>query len=413
MTNSAVAPILPSKKNLQTIAVRDLRLGMIVHAIADQVGKLSVKSKGEVKHLNIIGKLTASGVKTIVIDNSPPKTRQDLFSVNVKNKLTERKKIASKNIDFKAQTNTVKRAQVSTLLSKSESIYSDFEKKIDKDISIDISEAKALVSDVYQNLIEDPESLLCITTIMNASDYLAKHSIHVATLICYFSQKLEMSKRDCEQLTLVGYLFDIGMVKIAQNIRNKEGPLNRQEFLEIQSHVQHSLDILSPLQLPAECLLAIEQHHERLDGSGYPNAYVGSKIHKFSRILAIVDSYDALTSMRKHQEPVPSASAMKILSNPANGYDQKLVLQFIRSMGVYPVGSLVILSNQCIALVTKTIQTALSLPEVNVFFSIAENGYLRPKKISLVDASNIGKGLRVIRPVLAHEYGLDIGKVAH
>lgn len=407
MIECAVAPSFSQQKYLQTVAVGDIRLGMFVHAIAEQVGKLSVKSKGEVKHLDIIDKLIASGVKTIVIDNSPLSRRKSAVSLSVKNKISSAKRLAGNSW---TQNDIVKRAEASQLLSKSENIYRSFEKKIEKNAHIDISETKALVSAVYQNLVEDPDALLCMSMMMNSSEYLANHSIHVATLICYFAQKLEMSKKDCEQLTLAAYLFDIGMVRVAQNIRNKSGPLNQQEWLEIQSHVQHSLDILAPLKLTPECLLAIEQHHERLDGSGYPNAYSGSKIHKFSRILAIVDSYDALISMRTHQKPMSSARAMKILSNPENGYDQKLVLQFIRSVGIYPVGSLVILSNRCIAMVTKTLRNALTTPEVRIFYSITDKCYVPPQKLSLVAANHMGKALRVIRPVLANEFGLNIEK---
>ena len=402
MTENAVVPISSPQKYLQTIAVSDIRLGMFVHAIASQVGKLSVKSKGEVKHLDIIGKLTASGVKTIVIDHSPLNSRKSVATLSANNK-----KLAANSW---TQKGIVKRAEAVELLSKSKNIYSNFEKKLEKNANIDISETKALVSAVYQSLADDPDALLCMSMIMNSSDYLAKHSIHVATLMCYFTQKLEMSKKDCEQLTLVAFLFDIGMVRVAQDIRNKTDALNKQEWLEIQSHVQHSLDILAPLHLTPECLLAIEQHHERLDGSGYPNAYSGSKIHKFSRILAIVDSYDALTSMRKHQQPMSSTGAMKILSNPENGYDQKLVLQFIRSMGIYPVGSLVMLSNHCIAMVTRTIKNALTTPEVNIFYSIIDKCYLRPQELSLVEANKSGKTLGIIRPVLASEFGLNIEK---
>jgi HD-GYP domain-containing protein (c-di-GMP phosphodiesterase class II) len=415
MNDSAAVPISLSQVNLQTIPVEDIRLGMRVHAIAEQAGKLSVKNKGEVKHLDIINKLAASGVKTIVIDNSPVNNGKGVAIIHAKHKNDHQRKLRVSDVNRLTQKDIVRREEATQLLSKSEDIYNNFEKKIEKNINLDISETKELVSEVYHNLAKDPDALLCVSMLMNSSDYLANHSIHVATLMCYFAQKLDMSKKECEQLTLVGYLFDIGMIRVAENIRSKRGPLNEQELLDVQSHVQHSLDILAPLNLDPECLLAIEQHHERLDGSGYPNAYVGSEIHKFSRILSIVDSYDALTSMRAHQKPIPSARAMKILSNPKYGYDQKLVLQFIRIMGIYPVGSLVMLSNQCIAMVTKTIKDALITPEVNMFYSISENRYLPPQKMSLEPAKQpktTAKSLHIIRPVLASEFGLDIEKIA-
>lgn len=415
MTNTSIAAINLPSKNLQTIAVGDLRLGMIVHAIAEQMGKLSVKSKGKVKHISIIDKLTASGVKTIVIDNTPAKNGQALAKLNYKRKHIKARKLTASAANTNAgYRDNVEFVEASKLLARSENIYADFERKLQKDVRLDISETKALVSTVYQNLAKNPDALLCVSMIMHSSDYLANHSIHVATLICYFAQKLDMSKQDCEQLALVGYLFDIGMVRVAEDIRNKKGQLTQQEQAKIQEHVQHSLNILSPLKLSPECLLAIEQHHERLDGSGYPNAYSGSKIHKFSRMLAIIDCYDALTSMRAHKKPLSPAAAMKVLSNSDNGYDPKLVLQFIRCMGIYPVGSLVVLSNKRIALVTKTFKNAPTAPEVKAFYCIAENCFVPPKLVNLSQlntAEDPSKCLRVIRPILPCEYGLDMQQI--
>jgi len=406
MTEISMASNAPLSKNLQTIPVGDIRLGMLVHAIAEQVGKLSVINKGKVKHLTIIEKLIASGVKSVIVENFP--------LINEQRKRIKSKKLASNTRSSSISDDISELAEASLLLKRSEKMYAKYTESVQKDLVVDFSATKPLVSAVYQNLAKNPDALLCMSMIMHSSDYLANHSIHVATLICYFAQKLNMSKTECEQLTLVGYLFDIGMVKTPSTIRNKVGPLDDQEKAEIHRHVQHSLDILEPLKLDPQCLLAIEQHHERLDGSGYPNAYSGSKIHKFSRILAIIDCYDALTTLRIHKMPLSPAAAMKVLSNPDYGYDQKLVLQFIRCIGIYPVGSLVILSDKSIALVTKTHKESPTAPEVKVFYSLLGNHFVPPTFINLAEVDlnqEIGKRLRVIKPVLASQYGFNMEQI--
>ena len=406
MTESSIANNASLSNKLQTIPVGEIRLGMLVHAIAEQVGKLSVINKGKVKHLTIIEKLTASGVKSVIVENFP--------LINEQRKRIKSKKLVSNTRSNSGSENISEFAEASLLLKQSKKMYANYAEKVKKDLSIDFSGTKPLVSAVYQSLAKNPDALLCMSMLMHSSYYLANHAIHVATLICYFAQKLNMSKTECEQLTLVGYLFDIGMVKTPGSIRNKVGQLDDQEIAEIHRHVHHSLDILEPLKLDPQCLLAIEQHHERLDGSGYPNAYSGSKIHKFSRILAIIDCYDALTTMRNHKMPLSPAAAMKVLSNPDYGYDQKLVLQFIRCIGIYPVGSLVILSDKSIALVTKTHKESPTAPEVKVFYSLLGNHFIPPAFINLAEVDldqQTGKRLRVIKPVLASQYGLNMEQI--
>lgn len=414
MTDISIAQTALLSNKRRTIPIGDLRLGMFVHAIAEQMGKMSVKSKGKVKHLHTIGKLRASGIKTLIVENSST-VNEDASSAPHQQRVDSPSNTLAKDIcSRKVERNKAELVEASLLLTKSENIYASFAKKVQRDAIIDFSETKVLVSTVYENLAKNPDALLCMSMIMQSSDYLANHSIHVATLLCYFAQKLDMSKTDCEQLALAGYLFDIGMVRVPEKIRNKKGQLDELEQFEIQRHVNHSLDILAPLNLNRECLLAIEQHHERLDGSGYPHAYSGSKIHKFSRMLAIIDCYDALTTLRKHQQPLLPAAAMKVLSNPEHGYDQKLVLQFVRCMGIYPVGSLVMLSNKQIALVTRTNKEVPNAPEVKIFYCAVESNFVSPTFVNLAEAKhNDGaeKSLRVIKPVLASRYGLSMKQI--
>lgn len=412
--NAAVA------KHLEVIPVSDLKLGMVVHAIAEQAGHLGVKSKGEVKHLKIIDKLTASGVKTVVVEFPALLASQYLQTMlKQKDRTVLRKKPPNDPFMF---LNAHKMAESSpeydvaaNLLKKSKKIYAGYTQAISQQHSIDFSGAKSLVSEVYRHIDTHPNTLLCMSMIMQSSDYIANHSIHVCALICYFAQQQGYPKAVCENLALIGYLYDIGMMKVPSDIRNKTAPLEAHEQNEIQRHVGYSLDILAVLKLDREYTLAIEQHHERLNGNGYPNADSGSNIHKFSRMLAIVDCYDALTTKRGHKLPMTPAAALKMLSNPDYGYDQKLVMLFIRCIGVYPVGSLVLLSNKCIGLVTKSNKKAPTSPVVKLFYSLVGHHFISPYVIDLGQVPNASQEEQklpsVIKPVLASQYGLNMEQI--
>jgi HD-GYP domain-containing protein (c-di-GMP phosphodiesterase class II) len=419
MTPSSIIRNAALSTQLQTIPVSELMLGMVIHAIAEQSGSLGVKSKGEIKHLWIVDQLTASGVTSVVVelpkDKKPNKPGARKDSVTEQTKVTVYEEPSIEAVD--ACVGKLEFDDATNLLKLSETIYNRFITAIQQNRALDFSQTTQLVDSVYNSLAKEPDALLCMSMIMHSSDYIANHSIHVATLICHFALQIGMSKQDCKKLTLVGYLFDIGMLKVPLEIRRKQDSLTEIELEESKLHVSYSLSMLAPLKLDQESLLAVEQHHERLDESGYPYGFSGSKIHKFSRMLAIVDCYDALTSPREHQAPMAPVAAMKVLRNSENGYDQKLVIQFIRCMGIYPVGSLVLLSDKSIGLVTKTNHEAADLPEVKVFYSTSGGHFLLPEVIDLnyVNNSDYKKqskhsGLRVLKSVLASQFDLSMAQ---
>jgi len=392
---------------LETILVGDLQLGMVVHGIAKQAGKLVVKSKGMVRHLNLIEQLSSNGVISVYVERNSPISNASLQKLNTKKVALSKAK--QSNSERKVNTElSLELVQASKLIKQSKAIHNAYSQHLKNGIDIDVFPTNELLTGIYGSLARNPNALLMLAMVMNSSDYLANHAIHVSILTCYFAQKLEMSEADCKRLGTVGYLFDIGMVKLPPSLLNKPATLNVNEQAIVKTHVQHSLDILKPLKLDSEIMLAVEQHHERLDGSGYPNGFSGSKISKFSRILAIADCYDALTSSRPFKEAKTPATALKHLSLPEHGYDPKLVLQFVRHMGIYPVGSLVMLSNKRIALVTKSNIKQPNKPTLKVFYSVAGGHYLEPTIINLATYSN---ELKIVKPILASQYKLDVNHI--
>jgi HD-GYP domain-containing protein (c-di-GMP phosphodiesterase class II) len=441
-----------STSKTHTLPIQDLKPGMMLCAIVQQSGRLEVKSKGKVSHQSVIEQLIAAGVYSVLIETSEPiiatkakppvKTTKPAVKkplVSAAPKATPEKvepvvepKVAQDIEDLSdfgdmidlsgdadevfdspmvySSTDFSEEAEVAEqLIISCKKLHKKTEDKIERDIALDLTGAQTLVDDVQQSLIRNPNSLLCLSMIRNEGEYVSNHSMHVSILLCHFARYLEMSEKDCQRMALLGYFFDIGMLKVPKEILYKQGRPTEEEQKLIQAHVQHSLSLLAPLELGNSIMLAIEQHHERLDGSGYPKGLKGEDIHIYSRMLAIVDCYEAMTTNRPFQKKCSPATALKIISNKQYGYDQKLALKFIRCVGVYPVGSLVILSNQRIAIVIKNNDDSALKPVVMAFYSITHNKYIEQDEIDLSAKSNT---LTIEQPTLPEHYRLDLSKLS-
>lgn len=434
---------------LKTLQVQDLQLGMVVHSIAQQTGRLTVKNKGKIRHKGIIDQLIACGVASVVVELPKTLSMPDKNPKVAKNPPSKKRNLTTKKAltmpgytDLQAandpdqsqgmmvsldafdleettddfppvspNTSANSSKQIETaekLVIDCKNLHQRLRIDIENEVKIDLGLAKTLVSEMHHGLMHNPDALLCLSMIRNEGEYLSNHAMHVAILLCHFGHYLGMSETDCKRLALLGYFFDIGMVRVPKEILTSQERPTVEEQMIIQAHIQYSLDILEPLNIDNELLLAIEQHHERLDGSGYPNRLQGEDIHKFARMLAIVDCYDAMTTNRPFQKKTSPASALKLISNKEYGYDLKLTLQFIRCMGVYPIGSLVILNNKHIAIVTKVTSSASLTPKVKMFYSISHGEYVKPKDIDLAAK---GCKFKIVKPTLPEHYRLDMDRV--
>ena len=420
--------------HLQTLSVQQLKPGMMLHSIAQQSGRLMVKSKGKIRHKGTIEQLIACGVKSVRIETEKPKEAVKPKAPVVAKVFKEAPVAANDEVpspefdtidlgsdsDFGEQepmheavsepSKGRKTALEDTeqLVIDCKNLHQKMRVNIEKNLPIDFSSSKKLVTQLHESLMQDQDALLCLSMIRNDGEYLSNHAMHVAILLCHFANYLGMSNKDCQRLALLGYFFDIGMVQVPREILHKQGVPSKDEQKVIQSHVQKSLKLLAPFDLDAELLLAVEQHHERLDGTGYPNQLQGEDIHKFSRMLAIVDCYDAMTTNRPFQKKSSPAAALKLISNKSYGYDLKLALQFIRCIGVYPVGSLVIMSNKQIGMVIKNHERNALNPTVKTFYSILEGEYVEPEVIDLAKSKS---KYNIVKPTLPEHHRLDMGRV--
>ena len=259
-------------------------------------------------------------------------------------------------------------------------------------------------------IFNNPDALTCVLNLRNKDEYLLEHSVSVSVLITIFAFFLKMDKETVRKISVGAFLHDIGKIKIPESILNKPAKLTDEEFSIMKTHASHSVAFIKDTPgLESLSLEVAALHHEKLNGEGYPNGLCGEEISIYGRMVAICDIYDALTANRCYKDGFSQVKAFSILRNlgKANQLDKKLVDQFIICMGVYPVGSIVLLDSNLLAMVTDRNKDDPVHPHVETFYSLAEHNFESCEDIDLAsDKSN-----QIIKCVRVNDYDLDMGKI--
>jgi HD-GYP domain-containing protein (c-di-GMP phosphodiesterase class II) len=206
-----------------------------------------------------------------------------------------------------------------------------------------------------------------------------------------------------------GMLHDIGKMKVPDEILNKPGKLTDEEFDIMRSHVVHSRDILSDTPGIAQASLDVAaQHHERFDGSGYPLKLKGSEMSIYGQMASIVDVYDAITSDRcYHKGMEPTVALRKMFEWSKFHFNPELVHTFVRSIGIYPVGTLVMLESGRIGIVIEQREASLAQPLVRVVFNAKKDYYIKPEDVDLSKPLGRGGADKIVSHESPAKWGID------
>lgn len=231
---------------------------------------------------------------------------------------------------------------------------------------------KQHVRECVDSIERNPSAMMWLTRIKHADQYTAEHCVNVGVLAMTLGRHLGLDRRQLEMLGLAGVLHDVGKMQLDQTILFKPGRLTSEEFEHVKAHTTHGKQLLqADPMVPEEVIAAAYSHHERMDGKGYPEGLPEQAIGFHARVVSIVDAYDAITSRRCYSASQSSAQALKILyENAGTQFDQKLVVKFIESIGIYPPGSVV----------------EMDTGEVGVVLSADPDNRLLPKIALLRDA---------------------------
>lgn len=207
----------------------------------------------------------------------------------------------------------------------------------------------------------------------------------VGTLLISFCRALSIDRAEIELAGIGGLLHDIGKMKIPRYLLNKPGRLSDAEFEMMKNHVGEGRLLMENTKGMSQISIDVAaEHHERYDGSGYPLGLKGEEISHYGRMAAIVDVYDALTSTRSyHSGSEPTSVLRQLLESAGHHFDTPLVHSFIRTVGIYPVGTLVKLANDDIAVVIEQHHEDLLHPKVKAVFNSRLRSYIRPRNYDL------------------------------
>ena len=218
---------------------------------------------------------------------------------------------------------------------------------------LEIEEVEEVVTEMVESIVRNPDALMWVARLREQDITTYGHSLQVAVYLTAFGRQLGFPKPQLAFLGQVGLLLDIGKIKLPRDLLEKEGKLTQEEFLAAKQHVQIGLDILATTpDFHPDVIEGIAHHHERINGSGYPQGLEGTEISLFGRMAGIADCFAAITKRRPYADAVSSYEAMRSLSGWAGDFFQEaLVQQFISSVGVFPVGSLIELNTGEVAIV--------------------------------------------------------------
>lgn len=230
----------------------------------------------------------------------------------------------------------------------------------------------------------DSDALHCVSALRQKDSYLLEHSVNVACLLVTFGKYLGLEREMLKQLAICGIIHDIGKIKVNDEVLHKPARLTPEEFEHMKLHQVFAEEIIVKVEGLSQvsrdvCLM----HHEKLDGKGYPKGLKDDQIPLHGRMSCIVDIYDALTADRCYKQGMSSAEAFKIiLSLTPFHLDAELVYKFINCIGIYPVGSLVELSDGRVGIVWTSTPNQPLKPEIKCFYS---RKYKRFVDVTMVD----------------------------
>ncbi len=283
--------------------------------------------------------------------------------------------------------------------------------------SIDIQEARAVVGECMGSVSRNPDAMLLLSQLKNKDEYTSQHSLNVCLYSIVLGRALGLEGEPLETVGLCGMLHDMGKIKTPLEILNKPGKFTNEEYEIMKLHPVHGRDILvsSGQKVNDEIVQAAYSHHERLDGSGYPEGSSDSDISPFSKIVTIADVYDAITSSRVYDGARSHLEATRILiDGRGNSFDDQLVLRFIECMGLYPPGSLIEMTNGEVALLLENNVTSRLTPKLLLIMN-TQKALIPEKMIDLekTPMDKLGQRYMISNVLPQDSYGINIKKYFH
>lgn len=296
------------------------------------------------------------------------------------------------------------------VIEKTDALIKKLTKDIQESNSLNLEEVSPTVQLLTESVIANPSALMWLLRMRSENTMVVAHALKVAVYMMTLGRHMGFARAQLTELGFIGLLLDIGKLEIDPEILGKPEKLSDEEEALMQQHVDMSLKILESSQtLGQNIYLGIIEHHERLDGTGYPNGLKGNAISIFGRIAAVADSFAAMTSARSYDITRSSFDAMKELFKMAeHQLHAPLVEEFVQAVGIFPVGSMVELSTAEVAIVLEHNRVRRLEPKVLVLTTPEKTILEKPVMIDLMRQKNPDNETRIsiLRGLADGAYGL-------
>lgn len=373
---------------LKVISTKQVRKGMFIHELKGAWIEHPFWHKAFVlEDATDLKKLQSSSVKEVVIDtskgldvlelsvskaeivNTPQENSAEPSNPQEKSE-TEEKLNSEKKVPPVRISATEENVRAKIIIKSSKKAVASMFHEMRMGKAVNQQAALQLVDDIADSVARNEGSLISLVRLKNKDDYTYMHSVAVCALMVALSKELGLSEIETKRAGMAGLLHDIGKAGIPNEVLNKPGALTDEEFTLVKEHPQRGHAILLQGQVVDELVLDVcLHHHEKVNGMGYPHKLKSEEISLFAKMGAVCDVYDAITSNRPYKDGWEPGISLQRMAQWADHFDDSVFKAFVKSIGIYPVGSMVKLKSGRLAVVIDQSPKSLLTPMVKVFFS--------------------------------------------
>jgi HD-GYP domain-containing protein (c-di-GMP phosphodiesterase class II) len=281
--------------------------------------------------------------------------------------------------------------------------------------NINVIKLRQCVMPIVDSISRNPDACLWVSRLKQHDEYTYQHSLGAAIWSVSLGRQLGLPRHDLRSLAMGCMLMDVGKLRVDPKLLQANRELTTEETAELASHVSYGLEILQQSTVVNQDVVDIvAHHHERHDGSGYPNGLTRDEIPAFARIAAIVDTYDAITSKREYAQAFSPTDAIKLLySSRDTDFQAELVEAFIQAIGIYPAGTLVELSSGEVAVVVAEYRARRLRPKVMVLLDANKNKLAKSKLVDLKEEleNKQAQSVTIVKGLDPDAYGIDLSRI--
>lgn len=276
--------------------------------------------------------------------------------------------------------------------------------------SITTEEARTVVGSLINVISRNANTAMWLTHLRRSDSATADHCLNVSILAIAFARHLNMPKEEIAAIGIGALLHDMGLARLPPEILQKQGELNEAEYARVKQHPLEGETVLKLTKtLPTISLQIVRWHHERLDGSGYPDGIKGEQIPRAALVTAIADAYESMTSPQPYRAAMTPQDALAELRKSVPLFGAQLIQEFIRCVGIYPIGSLVLLSTGVIGVVVASNPGARLMPVVmQIRDADGKEMRQRPLLNLATTVAHKQEAVQISRVLNPQEYGVDI-----